>query len=95
MSKPVDLTYEQACHAMQSGVAFEMERDPKPTEPKHLRVGVNSALVNDEALVQLLIAKGIITQDEYLEALRVAMNEEVDRYQSRIERRYGLSVELR
>lgn len=36
--------YASLCHAMQSGVAFKINIDPGETMPKHLRVGVNSAM---------------------------------------------------
>lgn len=54
--------YSRAAHAMQSGVAMEMNYRPQPTEPKHLRVGVNTALVDHGALVTLLIAKGVFSE---------------------------------
>ena len=47
--------YVKAAHAMQSGVAVCMERGTAETTPKHLRVGVNSAMVNDAAIARLLI----------------------------------------
>lgn len=87
--------YSEAAHAMQSGVAHEMntnhlhpERDPA-TQPKHLRVGVNSALVNDAALAKLLIAKGIITLQEYMIAVADEMEEEVQRYEASANKGFG------
>ena len=77
-------TYQQAAHAMQSGVAMMMNYDNTETEPKHLRVGLNSAFVNDAALAQLLIDKGIITLQEYQDSLTKEMNKEVERYEHRI-----------
>ena len=48
--------YDAAAHAMQSGVAFEIGAGvSRETEPKHLRVGVNSAMVDSAALAALLI----------------------------------------
>jgi len=89
------LPYHDACHAMQSGVAYELERDPSSATPKHLRVGVNSALVNDAALVRVLIAKGVITEAEYAAAITEEMNAEVRRYEDRLSRSYGASITLR
>lgn len=89
------LPYEHACHAMQTGVAFELERDPSSASPKHLRVGINSALVNDAAMVHLLVAKGIITEAEYMAEVTAEMNREVERYEARILARYGATVTLR
>jgi hypothetical protein len=72
--------YYAAAHAMQSGVAFKMEMDPSETVPKHLRVGVNSAMSNMGGLVTLLISKGVITHDEYIAAIADAMERERDSY---------------
>lgn len=75
--------YQAAAHAMQSGVAFEHGRGSNDGSPKHLRVGVNSALVNDAALTKLLVEKGVITEDEYLQAVTIEMETEAERYEAR------------
>ena len=86
--------YDRACHAMQSGVAAEMNLGGGATEPKHLRVGVNSAMVENAAVVELLIAKGVITEAEYMRALAEQMEQEVARYEVRLESRTGAHVRL-
>lgn len=88
--------YVELCHAMQTGVAYEMnvDADVSAITPKHLRVGVNSALVNSEALAKILLAKGIMTEDEYWDALIAAMQDEVIRYTKRLEEKYGIKVTL-
>lgn len=74
--------YTAAAHGMQSGVAFMMERgDGKETEPKHLRVGVNSTLVDHGALVQLLLDKGVISDVEFFEALATKMEADLESYE--------------
>src|ERR1700690_1094645 len=60
-------TYEEACNAMQVGVG--LEQGAQDETPKHLRVGVNSALCDTSALAGLLVKKGIISADEYEEAI--------------------------
>lgn len=72
--------YVAAAHAMQSGVAMEMNINPGPTLPKHLRVGINAAMSDSAALVKLLVAKGVITDDEYYKAIADQMEEERDKY---------------
>ena len=72
--------YKAAAHAMQTGVAFTMDSNPSETSPKHLRVGVNSAMVEHGALAHLLMQKGIITEVEYLESLADFMEKERDSY---------------
>lgn len=64
--------YRAALHAMQTGVAAMIGCD-NSTTPKHLRVGVNSALCDNSALTMLLIKKGIITEDECDKALAEEM----------------------
>lgn len=82
--KDSGLSYLDALHGMQSGVAHEMgSGECKDTQPKQLRVGVNSAMVEHSALVLLLIKKGVITEAEYLEELRLAMNNELALYEAR------------
>lgn len=86
--------YEKALHAMQSGVAMEMNFNSKPTDPKHMRVGINSALVDSSSLARLLMDKGIITKDEYIEAMTVGMEAEAARYEKHLSDHYGTNVTL-
>ena len=81
--RDLGLTYDQALHAVQSGVAFEHSKGSHDGTPKHLRVGVNSAQCGVSAIARLLIEKGIITLEEHDEAQRREMNEEVARYEDR------------
>lgn len=87
-------TYGQALHAMQSGVAYLMGKEPKETEPKHLRVGVNSAMSDQAGLARLLIKKGVFTEDEYVESVTESMNEEADRYEKRVNQYLGGKAKL-
>ncbi|AEA27888.1 hypothetical protein Psed_5761 [Pseudonocardia dioxanivorans CB1190] len=85
--------YEAAAHAMQTGVLAEMHREGVPAEHlddrtstgrKHLRVGVNSALVGQAAIASLLIAKGIFTIEEYTAALADEMEKEQRLYEDQL-----------
>ena len=87
--------YEAAAHAVQTGVAFELERDPSSGTPKHLRVGVNLAMVYQAALANLMIAKGIITEAEYTEAIADETDKEADRYEEIVRSYLGPGVTLR
>jgi hypothetical protein len=74
--------YRDAYHAVQSGVAFEMAHgNNKAAEPKHLRVGINGAMCDHTALVRLLVSKGILTREEYTEAIADEMEREQRRYE--------------
>lgn len=86
--------YLQAAHAMQSGVKYDLETDPSSGTAKHLRVGVNSAMVDHGALAELLVAKGLITREEYLKALAEKMEAEVRTYQDKLTERMGAPVRL-
>ena len=86
--------YVRAAHAMQTGVAFTMYSEPSQIEPKHLRVGVNCAMVEHSALVKLLLAKGVITETQYFASLADAMEEEVTRYRERLTALFGADITL-
>jgi hypothetical protein len=77
--------YLAAAHAMQSGVAYEMNN--APTDPdwryKDVRTGVNSAMVDMGGLAALLIEKGLFTKEEYAKAVADAMEREVANYEER------------
>jgi hypothetical protein len=86
--------YLDAAHAMQSGVAMMMKYDPDEASPKHLRVGVNSAMVESAVLARLLIEKGILTEDEFSERLATQMAVEADLYEQRLSELLGARVWL-
>lgn len=81
-------------HAVQSGVAAKMEYDGAETSPKHLRVGVNSAMVEHAALVRLLMAKGVISEAEFYEALADAAEAEQQLYEEWLSERTGAHIRL-
>jgi hypothetical protein len=70
----------------QNGTAINPQslrvHDSHPNGPKHLRTGLNLSKSDMLGLAILLIDKGIITEEEYLEAMRLGANEELARYQS-------------
>lgn len=86
--------YTAAAHAMQSGVAFKMGHDPHETSPKHLRVGVNSAMSDSSALAMLLMAKGLITEEEYVQAQADAMEREAELYRRWLSDHTGANIIL-
>lgn len=86
--------YESLMHAIQTGVATEMGLGSKDTTPKHLRVGINSGLVNQAGLVNLLVQKGIITEDEYFDAIITEAEAEVKRYEDRLFEKTGTTIHL-
>ena len=94
MLKKLQQEYLEKTHAMQSGVAMKMNKDSSETEPKHLRVGVNSALVETSAIVSLLVKKGLFTMEEWFEELNEGMQKEVDRYEKELSDKMGTNIKL-
>ncbi len=74
-----DLSYKEAMHGVQSAIAYRIGRGEDLATSKHLRVGVDSAMVTDAALARLLIKKGVFTAEEYAEEIRLEANRELDR----------------
>lgn len=92
--KTLQERYARAAHAMQAGVDLKMHRDGKETSPKHLRVGVNSSMSDHGGLAGLLIKKGLITHQEYLEAITEAMEREAQSYESELQGSLGANIKL-
>lgn len=86
--------YLAAMHAIQSGVAMEHEAGSIDGSPKHLRVGINSAQINDAALVRLLIAKGVITLDEYEKEVADEAERMKAEYEKKLSEHYGSNIVL-
>jgi len=86
--------YVAAQHAMQAGVAVDEGRGSKSLQPKFLRVGINTAMCDHAALVRLLIAKGVLTEEEYLGAIADEMEREAKRYEARLSEELGTKVTL-
>ena len=86
--------YQAALHAVQSGVELSKQHNPRELEPKQLRVGVNAAMCDHAALARLLLAKGIITEDEYTKAIADEMEREQARYEEKLSRQIGGEIHL-
>lgn len=92
--------YLAAAHAVQAGVAMEMNDDPpsntaSPVSPKMLRTGVNLAMVEHGALIRVLIAKGLFTEEEYFEELVKGVEAEKAAYEARLSARFnGAKINL-
>jgi hypothetical protein len=86
--------YTALLHALQTGVMYRQQLDPRDGTPKHLRVGINASKVDHAALVRLLIDRGIFTEAEYFVALLEEMKVEVQRYEAELSQHYGVKVTL-
>lgn len=81
--KDLNLSYEEALHGMQSATMYEQTNGSDSGTPKHLRTGINAAMSDHAALVRILISKGILTEQEYIEAIRLEMNNELYLHEER------------
>ena len=96
--RDLGLSYEEAGHGVQSAIRFEMTKRGFPDDEadkivqalKHLRVGLDMRAADQSALAGLLIEKGVITTDEYVEQVRLGANEELARYEEHCRQEYGL-----
>jgi hypothetical protein len=84
--------YAAAMHAVQSAVRLDIEisgDSAAGADPKHLRTGINACLVDSGAVAQLLVAKGVFTESEYLAALADAAEREQASLTERLRQRTG------
>ena len=86
--------YNAAAHAVQSGIAMLMHHRPSIAEPKHLRVGIDTAKAEQAGLALLLINKGVFTLEEYQQAMADAMEQEKARSESELSELLGTQVHL-
>lgn len=73
--------YFRAMHGVQSAIAFEINlvgNDKAAANPKHLRTGINSCLVDSSAVAKLLMEKGVFTEEEYLIGIAEAAERELE-----------------
>jgi len=86
--------WQASAHAMQSGIAMQLERGSTCATPKHLRVGLNVALRDQGSLVALLIKKGLFTEAEYVEAIAAGMATEVEETERVLSQEFGVTIKL-
>ncbi len=100
MSDPSVPPYEQSLHAIQTGVKIYLQRsypalDEKLIEAlKHFRTGLDARACDHCALVTLLINKGVIARDEYLQQIKLELHAEVKRYEDSLREMFGLDITL-
>lgn len=95
--RDLGLSYEAAAHGVQTAIAYDMGQGRKATEPKHMRTGIDLSKAEQAGLAKLLIDKGLFTIEEYVEAMRIAVNEEVALREEEANRRNpgGLQIVFR
>lgn len=73
--------YNRAVHCIQAGSKLMAHRNG---EHPQSRIGINIAMRDHASLVELLVAKGIITQDEYTKALADGAEVEVGQLEEQL-----------
>lgn len=86
--------YLSAMHAVQSGIAQKMTIDPSDTAPKHLRTGIDSALVSSSALARIMIESGVISEIAWRTMLATVAEEEKASYEADLSRLMGVTIKL-
>lgn len=90
--------YVVLLHAVQTGVLREIQvfgtGETAAAGPKHLRVGVNSAIIQNSSLATLLMRKGIITEVEYWQTQVELWRDEVASFEKRLSAAMGIDVKL-
>lgn len=86
--------YMAALHGVQTGIEYKRQYDRSFVSEKHMRVGVDSAHVSQAALARVLIAKGMLTEEEYMEALAVEAERERKRLEIELSAHYGAKITL-
>ena len=84
--------YQRLAHAMQAGVAFSPNKEAQ--EPKHLRVGINAAMSDHGASVELLIEKSVSSEIDYFEKAVKFMRQEVEDYKKELAQGTDTKIEL-
>ena len=84
----------QLTHAIQSAVAFQIERGSNAALPKHLRTGLDTTKAEHGGIARLLIRKGVITEEEYFDAVVEGLEVEL-RFQTEQAQRMGAPANVR
>lgn len=90
--------YDRQAHRVQSGsawlITFGVQGESNPGSSKHLLTGNNMRASDMKALVDLLIRKGIFTEDEYLATILQSTTQEADRLEKEISAKIGRKITL-
>jgi hypothetical protein len=92
--KDLELTYEAAVHGVQSAIAHKIGTGWNGASDKHLRVGVDMSKADMLGLVMLLIAKGVFTEEEYIEHMRLAANTELAMHEEEIKQQFPAGADV-
>lgn len=90
--------YVAACHAVQSGVAMEIQRKDQvktlDNRFKDVRTGLNVAMADAGAIATLLISKGVFTEEEMWAALANGAEREKARLEDELTKDFGGNTKI-
>lgn len=78
--------YERAVHCVQAGSKMIAAKNG---EHPQSRTGINISMRDHSSIVQLLVEKGVITEEEYIRALADGMEHEVHAIEDELSSRDG------
>lgn len=84
--------YLEAACAIQGAVAFgiaQLGEDGAGASPRHLRTGLNMVMADHASLVGLLVMLGVITDEQYMDAMVAGTESEAERAISDYRKRTG------
>lgn len=98
--RDLGLSYEGATHGVQTAIKFRMETEQVEENKsfvgrKHMRTGIDMSKADMLGLATLLIDKGIITPEEYMEAMRLAANNELAMHEDEANANGGPKITFR
>lgn len=88
--RPASARYMAALTELASGIAADAADGSGETEPQQLRLSLLATQSDKASLVRLLIAKGLISFDEYEEACVMGMESTARSYRVRLGPEYGV-----
>jgi hypothetical protein len=96
--------YKALLHAVQTGIGWQIaienpeclnvNADPNLRAHKHLRTGIDGSKSDFGALAQLLISKGVFTEEEYTDAIIAGMEKEKAMFEKELSEHFGKNITL-
>ena len=82
--------YERAAHRVQTAIWAFPEHENRT--PKHLRIGLDMSKSDMGGLARLLIAKGVFSELEYMDAMADGAEREAASYENELAARFGINI---
>jgi hypothetical protein len=101
--RDLGLTYEKAMQGVESATRFVMTKEGLPDERddvvlrmlKRARALIDMRASEARALTHILVEKGVFTDEEFVERLRLSANEELAMFEAELSETYGAEIKFR